>query len=270
MLSGLLGSEFQDVDHADDPNSQIAYLDAVSGLDEVRAYKRRSHQALRVGPGARVLDVGCGAGDDLRDLAALVGPHGRVVGVDSSQTMVAQARQRTAGLPVTCHVGDAQALAFADEHFDASRTDRVLQHVADPGRVLAEVVRVTRRGGWIVVFEPDWGSLLVTADHRPLTRAILEVRCDGIRNGWIGRQLLGMAAAAGLAEVSVAAVTPVLTELAVADSLLGLSAAAEAAETAGVVEPDAAAGWLAGLRRSAAEGRFLAALTGFLVSGRRP
>jgi SAM-dependent methyltransferase len=270
MPSRPLGSEFQDVDHAADPASQVAYLDAVSGLDEIRAYKHRSHQALRIGPGARVLDVGCGAGEDLRELAALVGPHGRVVGVDRSQTMIAQARQRTAGLPVTCQVGDAHALAFGDERFDAARADRVLQHVADPGRVLAELVRVTRRGGWIVVFDPDWGSLLVTADQRALTRAILDFCCDGVRNGWVGRRLVGLAGAAGLAGVRVAPVTAVFTELAVADSLLGLSAAAEGAAAAGVVESDAAAGWLAGLRRSAAEGRFLAALTGFLVSGRRP
>jgi hypothetical protein len=57
---------------------------------------------------------------------------------------------------------------------------------------------------------------------------------------------------------------------AVADPLPHLRAAAEGAAAAGVVEPDAAAKWLAELRRSAAEGRFMAALTGFMVSGRRP
>jgi SAM-dependent methyltransferase len=270
-------SEFQDVDLADDPDSQVAYLDTLSGLEEIRAYKRRSHEALRIRPGSRVLDVGCGAGEDLGELAALVGREGRVVGVDSSQTMIAQALERTRGLPVQCQVGDAHALAFPDEAFDGSRADRVLQHVADPARVLAELVRVTRRGGRVAVFEPDWdtlvvsgGSQVVSAEDRALIRAILDFRSDSIRHGWIGRQLAGMAADEGLADVTIAPVAVVVTDLELADTLLELSAAAEGAVAAGVVHHDPALRWLAGLRSSAADGRFMASLTGFLVSGRRP
>jgi ubiquinone/menaquinone biosynthesis C-methylase UbiE len=88
-----------------------------------------------------VLDVGAGAGDDLRALAELVSPGGRVVGVDLNPTSAEVQR------------ADACALPFADGTFDACRCDRTLQHVADPQKALAEMVRVTKPGGTVVVSE---------------------------------------------------------------------------------------------------------------------
>jgi ubiquinone/menaquinone biosynthesis C-methylase UbiE len=71
----------------------------------------------------------------IRSLAALVGPNGRVAGVDISETMVAQARIRTEGLAVECYVGDAYRLHFESGTFDASRADRVFQHLERPRRI---------------------------------------------------------------------------------------------------------------------------------------
>jgi ubiquinone/menaquinone biosynthesis C-methylase UbiE len=101
-----------------------------------------------------VLDVGCWAGDGLRSLAEFVGATGRVVGVDTSKAMLAEARARTEGLAVECRVGDAHRLEFATDTFDACRADRVFQHLERPREALAELVRVTRPGGWIVVMDP--------------------------------------------------------------------------------------------------------------------
>src|SRR5262245_54965706 len=108
---------FQDVDRAGDPGALVSYLDTVTALDAARAYKRQSFVRLGLQDGQSVLDVGCGAGDDLRALAALVGPTGRVVGVESSAEMLAQARERTRGLPVDVRMGHAQRLDFPDGSF---------------------------------------------------------------------------------------------------------------------------------------------------------
>ena len=128
------------------PNSLLCvwdpdWLRAVAELEPVRAGKRRSYELLAIGPGQSVLDVGAGAGEDLRALAELVSPGGRAVGVDSS--------------PASPEVllADACALPFDDDSFDACRCDRTLQHVADPQRALAEMVRVTRPGGVVLVSE---------------------------------------------------------------------------------------------------------------------
>ena len=101
-------SDFQwdQVDRGVDPTEFVPYLDAITGVEAVRGIKRHTFTLMNVRPGYAVLDVGCGAGDDLRSLAELVGPTGRVVGVDNSETLVHEARARTYGLPVECHIGE--------------------------------------------------------------------------------------------------------------------------------------------------------------------
>jgi ubiquinone/menaquinone biosynthesis C-methylase UbiE len=91
---------FDRVDRTVDPSEFVSCLDAVTAHEAVRASKRQTFALMNVRAGHAVLDVGCGAGDDLRSLAELVGPTGRVVGVDNSETMLHQARERTHGLPV--------------------------------------------------------------------------------------------------------------------------------------------------------------------------
>jgi SAM-dependent methyltransferase len=82
----------------------------------------------------------------LFELARLVASGGRVLGVDVSESMINSARDRAAAqnLNVEFEVGDAQALRFADKTFDACRTKRMLMHVPDADRAVAEMVRVIR------------------------------------------------------------------------------------------------------------------------------
>src|SRR5947209_7552047 len=92
-----------------------------------------------------------------RQIAALVAPQGKVIGVDYSAEMIDEARARIADtqLPVEFVRGDAVALDFADASFDRCRCDRVLIHVTDPGTAVREMARVTRPGGLVVVSDID-------------------------------------------------------------------------------------------------------------------
>ena len=117
---------FAGVDQAADPGALVRFLDTVS----TRYFGRvnaRSFEMLRITPGAAVLEAGCGTGRDAVALRTLVGPAGRVVGIDSSQVMVSQAIERasSAGSPVEFHVGDVQRLAFDDGTFDGVRSGTV-------------------------------------------------------------------------------------------------------------------------------------------------
>jgi ubiquinone/menaquinone biosynthesis C-methylase UbiE len=261
---------FDQVDRTTDPSRLVVYLDAVTALDASRAIKQQTYALMRVRPGHVVLDVGCGNGDDLRNLAELVGPAGRAVGVDNSETMLREARERTQGLPVECYRGDAHQLEFAADTFDACRAERVFQHLEDPLQAFAELVRVVRPGGRVVVGDPDWGTLVVDATDRTLTRRILAFRGEMGRNGWIGRQLPALASRCGLVDVAIHGVTPVFTEWPQANQLLGLQRGAEQAASDGVISPIEAAAWIRDLEQRAASGRFFGAITGFLVSGRKP
>jgi ubiquinone/menaquinone biosynthesis C-methylase UbiE len=141
--------EWGEVDRTGRAGEFVRYLDERTSLDFFQLIDRRITDRLEVRPGGRYLDVGCGTGDDARGLAGLVGPSGEVVGIDSSEAMIAEARRRAegSGLPVAFESADAHRLPFADGAFDGCRVERVLQHLADPQQAVREMARVTRPGG---------------------------------------------------------------------------------------------------------------------------
>jgi len=101
--------------------------------------------------GARWLEPACGTGLVSRALAAKVGS---VVGIDLTAAMLEQAKRGAAdeGIEKTSFsVGDATALEFADGSFDGAVTRLSLHHIPVPGRAIAEMARVVRPGGLVIV-----------------------------------------------------------------------------------------------------------------------
>ena len=82
---------FSDVDAMPDPALLVAGMDATAQWPAVRTLRQWERDRLAVSPGDAVLDVGCGAGDVIIELAAIVGGDGRAVGVDYSEQMLAAA-----------------------------------------------------------------------------------------------------------------------------------------------------------------------------------
>jgi ubiquinone/menaquinone biosynthesis C-methylase UbiE len=241
----------------------IDYLDRVAASDAARAYKPRLLAALDVRAGQVALDVGCGPGTDLADLAAQVTPAGRVIGIDANPAMVAAASARLADAPhVHVRVGDAHELPLPDRSVDRARTDRVLMHLTDPARALAELRRVLRPGGLVTLAEPDWDTLAIDAADLATSRAYGRFMADRfIRHGTIGRQLSRLATAAGFTVREAAATTPVLGEFATADALIGLRRNTEAAVAEGYLDAGNARDWLDGL----SHGPFQCAFSVFTV-----
>ena len=102
------------------------------------------------GPGARVLDVGCGAGNSYaRPMAERVASY---TGVDASAAAVELAR--SAGLDATV-VEDAASLPFSDDEFDLAICIEVFEHLFEPHRAAAEIWRVLRPGGKLVASTPN-------------------------------------------------------------------------------------------------------------------
>ena len=134
-----------------------AYLDVAAEM--LSAAKRRTYELMEPQVGDRVLDLGCGPGSDTVTLAGFVGDEGQVHGVDFDPEMVEEAngRAKAAGLDerVLHRQADAAALPFDDDFFDACRSELVFQHLPDPATGLAEMTRVTRPGGRIVVLDTD-------------------------------------------------------------------------------------------------------------------
>ncbi|HEV8718134.1 MAG TPA: methyltransferase domain-containing protein [Candidatus Binatia bacterium] len=273
MAKEEMATGMRDVDRTTDPGFFVHYLDTASAQEPIQAFKRRTFELLEVKPGAQLLDIGCGTGDDGRTLAQMVGSTGRVVGVDHSETMIAEARKRAEGsnLPVEYQVGEAQHMDFANDTFDGCRAERVFMHVENPRQTLAEMIRITRPGGRIVVLDPDFETLIIDAANRSLTRKILNFCCDRIvRNGWIGRQRPRLFREAQLTDISIFADSWIQTNYTVFMQSLRFREFTDRAQEAGVVSATEAASWLEELEQASQEGRFFAAMTFFFVSGRKP
>jgi SAM-dependent methyltransferase len=272
MGEGIDLGGFASVDASEDPGAYGAYLGRVGAIDAVREWKERSFALLEPVPGSRLLDLGCGTGEDVLALAARVAPGGRVIGIDASHAMIDEARRRAAGAgeAVELRVGDARRLDLPDGSLDGCRSERTLLHLDEPGRALAEMARVVRPGGVVVAAEPDWGTLAVDAPDRAAGRAVAAAAGDVFRSPHAGRALRRLLLEAGLERVDLVARTLIITDRATAEMLFDLRGAAAGAVRAGALAPEAASAWLEGLDRAESAGRFLAAMTAFMASGRRP
>lgn len=240
-------------DTAAQPGSLVDYLDRVTTSVAGADYTRRTLDALGVAAGQRLLDVGCGGGHALQAAAELVGAAGLVVGIDASATMAAAAQARAVGRgSVTVVVADAQRLPFADGAFDGCRAERVLQHVPDPAAALAEMTRVTRPGGLVLVGDTDWGGWLLDAPDDQTTHAVLQAAARRSHNPWIGRQLVGLFQHAGLDNLQIEVVTYPGTDFDWAASVHGLAAAVEQAIGSGALTSEQAHAWFQDRQRAAA------------------
>lgn len=257
---------FAAVDAQPDPEAWIGVLDTVRREPAYRAYKVRAAELLGPARGETLLEVGTGTGDDALAIAERFGVT--VVGVDSSQTMVDEARRR--GL-AKARVADAAALPFADGAFDGCWADRTFQHLPDPEAALAEMVRVTRAGGRLLVVDPDYDTQVVDVADQELARRVLRFRADVmLRNGTLAHRLGGLFVRAGLVALQVEAATVLLRDPAGLDGAMGLRSWAAAAHEQGLLEAGEVARWEDQLDAAAAGGHFLYSFSLFLTVGTKP
>jgi ubiquinone/menaquinone biosynthesis C-methylase UbiE len=182
------------------------YLDATTRL--MAPSKRRSYELMHLEPGHRVLDVGCGPGSDTLAISNLVGPAGEVYGADYDAQMVSQANERAQAAGVSAHVthrqADACALPWQANFFNASRSERMLQHLRDPERAFVEMVRVTRPSGWVVVLDSDWATFTIDSDEPELERRLVRFHTEKrMNNPFSGRTLHRLFRSYGLQEITI-------------------------------------------------------------------
>jgi SAM-dependent methyltransferase len=115
-------------------------------------------------PGDLALDVGCGTGRALPALAAAVGPTGRVLGIDLTPAMLTEAGAKAGDGCAALVLADCRRLPIADGSAGLVFAAGLVQHLPDPRAGLAELARVTRPGGRLVLFHPT-GRVALAARH---------------------------------------------------------------------------------------------------------
>jgi ubiquinone/menaquinone biosynthesis C-methylase UbiE len=246
----------------------LAALDEMGRHPEIRRVRRTALRALRPGPGQRLLDAGSGAGDVARRLAAEMGPTGEVLAVDSSSATIAVARRRHDGSNVDYRTGDVCALDLPADSFDGVWCERVLQHVEDAERGIAELVRVTRPGGRLCLIDTDWDSLAFDGVPSALADRVMRLMHGRLipKQQDMGRTLRRRLNARGLHRITATPVTCLFADPASAAVVLPM--------VNPLVTPDAWRAppglreeWYARVEKAGARGDFLAVLTIWVVTG---
>jgi len=181
--------------------------------ETAREMARSAFRRVGMQEGWQVVDCGCGPIGGLAVMAEMVGPAGRVVGVDFSEQAIQRARSVVAALGlgnVELLAGDIHELdaAAIGGPFDLAYTRFFLMHQPDPVRTLSQIARLLRPGGWVVAQEAlrsppprSYPHLDALGAYWDLVYQVLE-RAGGVPYGTVDG-LAGSARAAGLDVVAV-------------------------------------------------------------------
>lgn len=255
----------------------ISTMDASSNWPAIQTLRAWERDQLALRGGERLLDVGCGPGDGAVAVATDLGSDGEVVGIDRSDEMLRVARRRAsaAGCRFQVARGDAMSLCVTDASFDAARSERTLQWVRDPARVVSELHRVVRPGGRVALIDADWSTLRIDIGDERVTapvRALLQQ--ERRRPSNVGSRLLNLCRDAGFVDVDTTAATHIWTRwdpdaTPVPDGFLAIEDLADDLVEAGSFDPHDAGRFVTSIQDAARNDRFFMALTMFAVVGYR-
>jgi SAM-dependent methyltransferase len=176
--------------------------------DQATSVRALLHDGLSYEAGRRVLEVGCGTGEQTLSLAAS-SPQAQITSIDVSQDSLEVARRRIAAAGhtnVRCQVADLFNLPHEDEAFDDLFVCFVLEHLREPLVALKALRRILRAGGTVTVFEGDHGSWYChpqTPEASRTVQCLIDVQARLGGDSLVGRRLYPLLVDAGFREVDV-------------------------------------------------------------------
>jgi arsenite methyltransferase len=236
----------------------------LSETPEMRAQRRRVIELLAPRRRERILDVGCGPGHLIGEIADLVGPGGRACGVDLSEQMLALAGRTNAEL---ARVSDT-ALPFAGAVFDAAVATQTYEFVEELSAALAELHRVLLPGGRVLILDTDWDSLIWHSRDSSRMQQVLEGWRRRVADPHLPRTLAPRLRAAGF-EVTRREVFPIFDptgdEGSYSASQINHLGASAIGVPAAVIED-----WAAELRDLARAGEYFFSLNRYIFLAAKP
>lgn len=268
---------FKDVASWNNETSEtwITALNLRSTSPDQIALRGRLIDLARLSTGDIALEIGCGTGALLCDLANTVGASGKVIGIEPQPELARVARQNifSENLSAIATVKNESAarLFVQSEIVAACFAQTVLIHLPEQvlKKSLAEMVRVARRGGRIISVDQDGDTWTIDHPNRELTRRIVRFNSDQrYADGWTGRRLRRLFRAAGLEEIAVQ--TLVQTDTDKSSYLFAMAERiATAAADVGEITVIECQNWLAQLNRLALEGNFFSSINYYICAGTR-
>jgi arsenite methyltransferase len=166
---------------------------------DVIAQREQFLGALAPRPAERVLDVGSGPGFLAATIGEAVGSSGAVYGVDISEPLLTVAQSHCAHQSwVEFRRADATQLPFPDNEFDAVISTQVLEYVRDVEGALAEIYRVVRSAGRVVIVDTDWGSIVWHSSNRERMNRVLAAWEEHAADSYLPRTIANKLRRVGL------------------------------------------------------------------------
>jgi SAM-dependent methyltransferase len=231
---------------------------------------------LDVGPASRVIDLGCGRGHTLVEVARNLGSAGSLTGVDVMEQALPD---QLAGDPRVRQVmADLEGrLPFQDGAFNRAVSHNVLELLRYPEAFLEEAFRILAPGGLLVLGHADFDTMVFASDDLALTRRLVHCFCDTTQgwmprsDGTMGRKLAGIVARSRFRTERVVGWVNILTSFDVGSpGREAAEAVAAVARQRQEIEATAIETWLAGLSRLAERNAFLYSVNDYAVVARRP
>jgi ubiquinone/menaquinone biosynthesis C-methylase UbiE len=195
-----------EVAHFKQPDSSPAYfidfLDFLDKQPQITRVRAEAAARMNLSPGAKAVDVGCGIGGATFALASIAGPLGLVVGIDISAALIGVAAGRASRLPgIDFRTADACAIPYPDGFFDAARSERVFLYLPDRLSAIREMMRVTKRGGRVILMDTDVDCTAIHSSNPRLARKMTSLIAESLPNPYSGRELPSLARQAGLKDL---------------------------------------------------------------------
>jgi ubiquinone/menaquinone biosynthesis C-methylase UbiE len=260
--------KFTEMNEAADAPAYVHVLEAFDRIEQLQELKTIARHRSGILQGSSILDVGCGFALETLRLASMIGPGGKVAGIDKSADFIAEARKRASseGLQIDLRVGDAETLPYADSSFDYVRAERLLIYLEDPAQAVREMKRVAKPGGRTAIIEPDFSTTTINLSDRPAVRRALAHEVDtAVVMSWLPGPLRGILDDVGLRDIRTDTRVLIFPQDLAATyfSSIGNHAAA-----VGVLTPGELDSWLNGITDLKASGRLFGTIGYFLFTAR--
>lgn len=253
------------IDRSNRPHEYGAYLQRVAAAPAVDRMNASAASLLEVADGMRVLDIGCGVGASTAYIARHVS-RGLVAGVDSSLSILGSSVQPE-GATLLAAAGDT--LPFCEGAFNCVQVARVLMHLSEPELVVSEGVRVLRRGGRILLNDPDSRALVIGGVNGSLVEAVLPIRQSYVKSPFAGSMHRSWLKHTGIGEIDSVPTIRVATSVADLEPHTQLIRSAFLAEDDGLLPAGSGRTLLAELLEAEREGTLTATLISFQTIGHK-